>query len=95
MSRFLDFLVIPVVLVVLILSAINLLRPCDNDYEERIQRLEIANCSWIQLEDYSVVPRAQDSDRFNCVDYVLGNAECDRIVRNGHEYLINCRQEGR
>ena len=70
-------------------------------YEQRLDRLtkdvvrlEIQACGWTQFEDYSVAPRADDQDRRNCVGFATGEVRCDRIVRSGHEYVVNCREPG-
>lgn len=67
-------------------------RAFDHEYDKRIQRLEILACGFTQFEDLSVIVQADDRSRRMCADYILGRIDCDRIVRNDSEYLVNCRE---
>ena len=60
--------------------------------EHRVSMLEVLACGFAQFEDYSVMYQADDRSRELCVGYVRGEVECERVSRDGHEYLVNCRE---
>lgn len=61
-------------------------------YEQRIQRIEILACGFTQFEDLSVMVQADDRSRRMCADYILGRIDCDRTKVADSEYLVNCRE---
>ena len=63
------------------------------NYDKRIQRLEILACSFTQFEDFSVTVQDDDRSRRLCVDYILGRIDCDRVTRGDNDYLVNCREK--
>jgi hypothetical protein len=65
----------------------------DYEYDKRIQQVELLACGLTQFEDWSVAVQTDDRSRQLCADYILGRVDCDRVTRDDHEYLVNCRPQ--